>query len=642
MIDLSGLPAPTGLGNTLSWFLSPLVHSIPAGRAAFLARNSHNCTPHCRFDLSTYFGAVGGVDWGWTPSTACSVARAMAARGEAERELAMDPMSALTRGEPRFVVSSGSTGPVAEIKAREPSGCGAAVSLRDPQKFSSPHATPPVPPSQGPWTFRQLLEHPSVEPLAWVRIVLPPESTFSAALRPSETYWDFLQNAGVVSFLTSQRFPVDERRAIEAIIRGDGGAEAGAGSGCAPDEPTGSELARCGFPAFLYPTPRLQRLVLPHVGRLDEAWGSCAGVVGVHYRSGYADVAGLGPWHSVRKTHAAAAGGREKRGRRRGWRALGAASEADGTSAALSREQWGALRAAWRALNNMTRGCPVRCRRGEPADPLGEYLGGGDGGLAGCAIMGPAKAGVGCSDWPNSGRVRAAVEALEQERGPAAAKGGDSGEPHGWFAFLPGEVSASEAAACEAADGGAEGDADGPLLGLLPAALTFAARTAQAVGRSQRASDAASCRLRSSSVGTASKPAAQPGRRTPLQQSARGACGPKDAAADTDDPWLVYVAGDLPLLIAAVHASPSLRGHQLTAGSGAGAIGHVSADTLCAHVAGGESFQNATGRDDEVRLLLLPWLHFSRHIQVSGYDRCQAHAEGCCCAPATLLLQGVR
>lgn len=45
---------------------------------------------------------------------------------------------------------------------------------------------------------------------------------------------------------------------------------------------------------------------------------------------------------------------------------------------------------------------------------------------------------------------------------------------------------------------------------------------------------------------------------------------------DGSDAWRVFVAGDLPLLVATAHASPSLRGRVIDAGRAGGAIGHVN------------------------------------------------------------------
>lgn len=74
-----------GIGNILWLWTFPLTHSLLAGRAAFVKRNTFDCGRDCLFDPGDYFGAVGNVQWKWTREAECHVQAAMAARGVAER-----------------------------------------------------------------------------------------------------------------------------------------------------------------------------------------------------------------------------------------------------------------------------------------------------------------------------------------------------------------------------------------------------------------------------------------------------------------------------------------------------------------------------------------------------------------------------
>lgn len=88
-MDMSGLGPLNGIGNTLGHYTPFLAHSMLLERAAFLRRNLPECGIRCSFDPGDYFGGRGGIDYRWSNSTACAVARAMALRGEKEHVLSL-------------------------------------------------------------------------------------------------------------------------------------------------------------------------------------------------------------------------------------------------------------------------------------------------------------------------------------------------------------------------------------------------------------------------------------------------------------------------------------------------------------------------------------------------------------------------
>lgn len=200
---------------------------------------------------------------------------------------------------------------------------------------------------QGKFTMRTLLQHPSVRGLPWVRL----------ALRTHDL--DVFQRSQTM--LVSPRAPepgAETQNAAEAdaeLARRACGAAASAGPGAlGMGKGTGMVPEDCGIPVFFYPLPRLQRLIHPHLPVLDAVRRGCGSVVGIHFRSGYADMAVSGSWH----------GAAAKKGLRAGAEA--------GAGEAESREN--VLRHAWAALHNLTRPCPQRqgrpraARRSTPQD----------------------------------------------------------------------------------------------------------------------------------------------------------------------------------------------------------------------------------------------------------------------------------
>lgn len=276
-----------GIGKNIVHWVAPLFHSLRAGRPAFIHRNPHGCGRDCLFDPADYFGLVGNVEWRWTREAECYVRRLMAARGVGERV---------------FTVVTAADG-----DRSRPTG------VRD--DATGEHIAMPG------FVTLTFLQHPAVRAHPWVRLRFQPSS-------PGAARNAVLLGMHSVLRMVGEAPDGEGRRNAEA-------AERDAARQACPGAPEGTLLRveeDCAMGVFFYPLPRLQRLVAPKIPMVDAVRRACGSVVGLHFRSGYADIAADPPWRELGK------------------RPLPARV----THEAVIRRAWGALHA-------LTAPCPRRC-----------------------------------------------------------------------------------------------------------------------------------------------------------------------------------------------------------------------------------------------------------------------------------------
>lgn len=191
----------------------------------------------------------------------------------------------------------------------------------------------PVPPTQGDFEFFSLLSHSAVKKLPWIRFLLPPDARPDG---PGPLGWN------MEHVLMSNRGPppTDDLRIgnpdlYREVCLADAKLRAHVDAG---GEGPKADLRRCGIAAFLYPSPRLQHLVAPLLPAIDDTRRRCGALVGVHLRSGFADLADyIG--HNLHPPPPGAPG-------------------ANGTAVPETAAE--AVMNAWAILSNATRPCPQR------------------------------------------------------------------------------------------------------------------------------------------------------------------------------------------------------------------------------------------------------------------------------------------
>lgn len=172
---------------------------------------------------------------------------------------------------------------------------------------------------QGKFITLDFLRHPAVTPHPWVRLQFEAAYGFETSSEMNGLY-RVLTNIDP----TQLREPTPgEKEAMRAVAR----------RAC-PDAADGVQLEvseDCALGTFVYPLPKLQRLLVPHLPVVDAVRGACGSVVGIHFRSGYADIAADPPWKALAEK---------------------------GLPPGVTHRE--VLRRAWGALHNLTAPCPQR------------------------------------------------------------------------------------------------------------------------------------------------------------------------------------------------------------------------------------------------------------------------------------------